>query len=95
MQLDTTKKTIEPKDVVINQFYIILCGDICPFTGKKSIQTFKAKAINFLNLPNTKYDFCFCYTDSYGLDSYITVENVKILKRVFYFNLNDGRKNKC
>lgn len=83
-------ETFKPSDInEINTFnpqeneqYIIRLPEYCPFINTQEIFTSKASVVDFLHIQDSEFKFCFCYTSSYGIDTYIAFENIKIITKL-------------
>lgn len=65
----------------IDEQYLIQLIEVCPFTNFSELYTLKANVVDFFKIQDSKFNLCFCYVNSYGLDKYIPFENVKIIER--------------
>lgn len=73
---------IEKFNPQIKEEYLIQVEQICPFTNIQEITEIKALVIDFIQIGNNKSNLSFCYVNNYGLDSYTSFEEVRIIKKV-------------
>jgi hypothetical protein len=66
----------------INEQFLIQIIELCPFTDLLDIYTLKAHVVDFFQIQDSRFNLCFCHVNNYGLDSYIPLENVKIIKKL-------------
>ncbi len=67
----------------INEKYLIQVKQDCPFTNLLDIRTTEAFVVDYLKIQNSRFSLCFCYVNNYGLDAYVPLEEVKIIKKIF------------
>lgn len=65
-----------------NEQYLIKLTKGCPFTNKSEISILKATVVDFLTIQDSEFDLCFRYTGNYGIDSYVSFEDVKIISKL-------------
>lgn len=56
-------------------------NELCPFTNFEVIGEFEAKIVVGISIQDSDCVYCFLYTDSYGIDKYVSPKNVKLLER--------------
>lgn len=71
--------TFNPQE---NEQYLIKSPEHCPFTNKLEISTLKASVVDFLHIQDSKFNLSFCYISSYGIDTYMSFENVEIITKL-------------
>ena len=55
-------------------------NELCPFTNFEVIGEFEAKIVVGISIQDSDSIYCFLYTDPYGVDKYVSPENVKLSK---------------
>jgi hypothetical protein len=66
----------------LNEQYLIQTIQSCPFTNLLDISTLEAFVVNFLIIQDSKFNLSFCYVNNYGLDCYVSLDDVKIIKKL-------------
>jgi hypothetical protein len=66
----------------IKEQYLIQVVQICPFTNNEQITKIKGVVVDFIKIQNSKSNLSFCYVNNYGLDCYVSFEEVEIIEKI-------------
>lgn len=66
----------------IEEKYLIQVIQICPFTNIEETTKVKAVVVDFIKIQDSKSSLSFCYVNNYGLDCYVSFEEVEIVEKI-------------